>query len=377
MVEIARRDDSTECKSGSPESRNRSRQLGVLREQLTRENRRSAGPFSHPLASQGPLFRLREQIRDVSRIADAVAASADSATDARLNELCSDIRRLIQTQQGWTSRLENQIWRLESQGKLMRRLLQFSAPGSSGTDQLRDLCELIARETQSVPDGLLLLPEPGHRIALPADGVNHLAAMAIEQARFSVFVAMSLLPDGRGADLVAGTFHASASTVTQSAPLNSADAALQIMRSFAEQVMRSTPLRELSGSSSRIVSLTCELLARIERLSFTAADCIVPPGIKEFYGTIAEDWPSSLDGDEQQMARSICIALGLTDATSAERTGIEAGDERLVLTHKLRWHGGENSFEETSAPRTGRKRLRPPHFLKASKEAPRFAVFTE
>ena len=98
---------------GSAESLNRSRRLSLLREQLVRENRRSAAPFSHPLASRGPLQTLCHQIRDVSRIADAIAISADSASDTRLQELCTDLRRLLQTQQRWTERLENQIWRLE------------------------------------------------------------------------------------------------------------------------------------------------------------------------------------------------------------------------------------------------------------------------
>ena len=108
-----------------PETLRRSRRLEILQDQLQRANRRAAGPFSHPYATRGSLSKLREQIRDVSRVADAVLLNAESASDQRISELCGDLRALLQTQQRWTDRLENQIWRLESQSSLMQRLKQL------------------------------------------------------------------------------------------------------------------------------------------------------------------------------------------------------------------------------------------------------------
>ena len=56
----------------TPDTIRRARRLEVLQDQLQRANRRAAGPFSHPFATRESLSKLREQIRDVSRVADAV-----------------------------------------------------------------------------------------------------------------------------------------------------------------------------------------------------------------------------------------------------------------------------------------------------------------
>ena len=90
----------------TPEKKRRTRRVEILQDQLQRANRRAAGPFSHPFAVRGTLAKLSEQIRDVSRVADAVMLNAESATDQRVNEICSDIKSLLQTQQRWTDRLE-------------------------------------------------------------------------------------------------------------------------------------------------------------------------------------------------------------------------------------------------------------------------------
>lgn len=129
-----------------------SHRLELLREQLLRENRRSPGPFSHSLVSRGSLWDLREQIWDVSRIADAVATSADSATDVRLEELCSDLRRLLETRRRCTERLENQIWRLESQRELIRRLQQLLKLMDSFTSEVERLSTETA-ERAAPPSG--------------------------------------------------------------------------------------------------------------------------------------------------------------------------------------------------------------------------------
>jgi hypothetical protein len=373
------------------ESRGASRRLEHLREQLLRENRRSAAPFAHPLAARGPLWTLREQIRDVSRIADAVAINADSASEARLTELCSDLKRLLQTQQRWTERLENQIWRLESQANLMKRLQQVLLHGSPGTDQLWELCEIIARETQAVPNGLLLLPEPGHRLTLAGEGINHFAANSIEQARLTVFAAMTILPDIRGADLVAGTFHFAANSITQAIHAGPADEPLSALLAFAQQLSIATPLKAMSTESLQLLHAAARLASQIDQRSLTAADCIVPPSVVEFYGPLAEqilelthsgETPS--DETDQRLIRSMCVALGLKSSPSSTgSSGSEAktdGDERLVLTHKLRWHDGQSAAADGNAgqtPDSVGKRVRRPNFLKPSGETPRFSVFAE
>ncbi len=379
---------------GSPESLNRSRRLSVLREQLVRENRRSAAPFSHPLAGRGPLQTLCNQIRDVSRIADAIAISADSASDSRLQELCSDLRRLLQTQQRWTERLENQIWRLETQGKLMRRLQQVLQQGSPGTDQIWELCELIARETQAIPEGLLLLPEPGQRIAIAQDCASEFAARTIEKARLCVFTGMSILPDVRGAELVAATFLScfrkqshSTSGTTETLP----DADLKAVLQISGVLEESSVARGLGDDSVRLINVATDFSDHIDEHAPTAAENLVPPAIREYYSALAESWPSSLHRDEasRAMARSLCSALGLTGpADSAAEMCDDDGDEKLVLFHKLRLHDGETSEESLKNSSVDSslnveqpsKAIRRPRFLQSTASAgasSRFRVFSE
>ena len=380
---------------GSAESLNRSRRLSLLREQLVRENRRSAAPFSHPLASRGPLHALCNQIRDVSRIADAIAISADSASEGRLQELCSDLRRLLQTQQRWTERLENQIWRLETQGKLMRRLQQVLQHGSPGTDEIWELCELIARETQAIPEGILLLPEPGHRFTIAQDGPNGFAARTIEKARLCVFAGMSILPDVRGAELVAATFLSCINQRTGIFP-DSADtlhdADRQAIQQLSDALEASSIARPLSSDGVRLVNVATDFSEYLEQHALKAAENLVPPAIREYYSALTESWPSLLHRDEasQEMARSLCSALGLTEpAESVARTCHEDGDEKLVLFHKLRWHEGETSSESeenssfdssSSLAEQPSKAIRRPRFLQSASTAgagSRFRVFSE
>lgn len=396
MLEVASRrwsvESDVDVELGSVETFSRSRRLQILREQLVHENRRSAGPFSHPLATRGPLWLLRDQIRDVSRIADAVATSADSATDARLNELCADLRRLLQTQQRWTERLENQIWRMESQANLMRRLQQTLLQGSPGTDLLWELCELIARETQSIPDGLLLFPEPGQRIVVPSGGVNHLAATAVEHARFSVFAAMTLSPNLRSADLAAESLRLSAGRIMADLETQSDPEAVAELRAFAERIRQSTPEKSTGVDGLQLIHTTADFATQVDNLSATAVDRIVPPDIREFYNSLTESWPESQHQEEAQyeLAKAVCSALGLSAPEKAEDAVISDRSERLVLTHKLRWHAGEGDLrqlaskdsvsEEKSASGLSRlpgPKIRRPKFLNGPSETPRFTVFSD
>ena len=354
------------------------RRLRILREQLLRENRRSAGPFSHPLAAHGPLWRLREQIRDVSRIADAVVASAELASETRTNELCTDLRRLLQTQQSWTERLENQIWRLESQALLMKRLQQVLLHGSPGTDQIWHLCELIARETQAIPYGLLLLPEPGQRITLPFEGVQSFAAMAIEQARLGVYAAMSLLPDLRGAEIVVGILQASARRVAAGLCTENQDETSSEILAFADIILRQTATQVPADKADTLINAAQDFTAHLEQMSLTTADCLVPPGIREFYHVVSERWPLQFGQDDQQPAMSFCGALGI--AAPSRNSGqnlTNDGDDRLVLTHKLRWHSGDSARRAVHSKQESPSRVRRPNLPGAVTERPRLSVFTE
>lgn len=344
----------------SREFQNRSRRIGVLRDQLRRENRRSAGPFSHLLAVRGPLSKLSDQIRDVSRIAEAVAHSAEVAGDRKIDELCANLRRLLQTQQRWTERLENQIWRLESQTRLMRRLQQVLLQHSPATDQIWELCEQIARETQSLPDGLLLLPEPGQRIVMTAQGINQLAASAIERARYSVFAAMTIQPDVRGADIAAGAFrqwaHRASGLMIPSIDERSVE-------QFAGQLMSALSTKTVPDSSSQLISASEEFSQRVDRHSETAADNVVPPEVRQFFRVIWDDWTP--DADEQAMATQVSEAFGIDPNVNAPVT--EETDDRLVLAHKLRWHDGA----------AGSTRQRSPHFQSASAASLRLSVVSD
>lgn len=343
----------------TPETMRRSRRLKVLQDQLQFANRRAAGPFSHPFATRGSLSRLREQIRDVSRVADAVMLNAESASDQRISELCADIRSLLQTQRRWTDRLENQIWRLESQASLMRHLQRLLLDRSPGNDGLWELCDVIARETQALPSGMLLLPEPGHRILLANDHISSRASWSLEQARLAVFSGVTLLPDVRGADIVAQTLQAQSSDLLEFAGRDHNTSV------FAEpQWMQHTAITGPAEEVSRLINLAGNVLTAIDTLSQTAGNCILPPAIEEFYGglSIAIE-ANSIGVEDIAMARAICQTLGLPLKNSETRIEDAAvtDDAAIVLTHKLRWHDG-TANDAAELPQFTQARMRRPHF---------------
>ncbi len=356
----------------TPESLRRSRRLEVLQDQLQRVNRRAAGPFSHPFATCGSLSKLREQIRDVSRVTDAVMLNAESASDQRMHELCSDLRSLLQTQQRWTDRLENQIWRLESQVSLMRRLQQLLLDPSPRNDRLWELCEVIARETQALPSGLLLLPEPGHRVLLTPDHVSSRASWSLEQARLAAFSAVTLLPDVRGADIVAQTLHASSLSLLEFAGQDHA------MSVFSEPLwMHRAAIAGPTDEVSRLIHLAGVVLTATDTLSLNSVDHIVPPAIEEFYaGLSGAIETNSFPDEDTAMARAICLSLGLPGATSRTTSaGPSATDDAaIVLTHKLRWHDGA-AHDSASQHTLPRSRMRRPHFAAPDAAAPALSLF--
>ena len=342
----------------TPDALRRSKRLKALQDQLRQANRRAAGPFSHPFARRGSLSKLQEQIRDVSRVADAVLLNAESARDHRIDVLCSDLKSLLQTQQRWTDRLENQIWRLESQVSLMKRLQRLLLDRSPCSDRLWELCELIARETQSLPTGLLLLPEPGHRILLANGNASSRVSWSLEQARLAVFSAVTLLPDVCGADIVAQTLQTSSSVLAESAERDHAASV------FAEpRWMQRRAIARPTADVSRLIDLAGLVLTKAEALSLTAAEMIAPPALETFYAGLATAIESdSVSEENTAMAHGICRALSLAVTNSqTTSTGPAADDVAIVLTHKLRWHDGTAN---DSAPRTPSTRFRAkrPHF---------------
>ena len=356
----------------TPETMRRSRRLQVLQDQLQLANRRAAGPFSHPFASRGSLSGLREQIRDVSRVADAVMLNAESASDYRINELCADVRSLLQTQQRWTDRLENQIWRLESQASLMQRLQRLLLDGSPGNDRLWELCDVIARETQALPSGLLLLPEPGHRILLANDHISSRASWSLEQARLAVFSGVTLLPDVRGADIVAQTLKALSSDLLELARRNH-DASVFAEPSWMKRIAIAGPVEEVS----RLINLAGTVLTAIDTLSQTAMDFILPPAIEEFYGGLSVAIEANSIGVEDiAMARAICQTLGLplknSETGSVDRAATD--DAAIVLTHKLRWHDG-TANEAVERPQFTRACMRRPHFATSNSPTAPLTLF--
>ncbi len=355
----------------TPETLRRSKRFRILQNQLQQANRRAAGPFSHPFATRGSLSKLREQIRDVSRVADAVLLNAESAREHRIDELCCDLKSLLQTQRRWTDRLENQIWRLESQVSLMKRLQRLLLDRSPCSDHLWELCELIARETQALPTGLLLLPEPGHRILFANDDVSSRVSWSLEQARLAVFSALTLLPDVCGADIVAQTLQASSSVLAEFAERDYASSV------FAEpRWMQRRAIARPTPEVSRLIDLAGLVLTKTEELSLTAAEMIAPPAIETFYaGLLIAIETDSGPEENTVLAHDICRALSLqvTDSQSASTGPAAADDSAIVLTHKLRWHDGTANDPSQRTP-SDHSRAKRPHFS-APQPPPPLKVF--
>ncbi len=359
----------------APETMRCTRRIEVLQDELQRANRRAAGPFSHPFAVRGTLAKLSEQIRDVSRVTDAVMLNAESADNQRVDEICSDIRSLLQTQQRWTDRLENQIWRLESQTSLVRRLQKLLQDRSPGNDHMWKLCETIARETQALPTGLLLLPEPGHQVLLSNDSVTSRVSWSIEQARLAVFAAVTVLPNVRGADIVARTLHAASSHLLEFAGRDADTSSVFSESHWTQRDAIANPNQQ----QLRLIEQAGNVLSATDSLSLTARDLIVPPPIEDFYrGLSATVASTSLTGEDLKMAHAICNALGVsvanTNSPSDDSVAVVADEAAIVLTHKLRWHDGEPS--NSAKPGGGFcSRIRRPNFAATGGAGAALTVF--
>jgi len=344
----------------SAESNTFSRRLHQLREQLRRENRRAAGPFSHRLAADGPLWKLREQIRDVSRLAEAILISLDEAPETRRPEMCSDLRRLIVTQSRWTERLENQIWRLESQMRLMRRLQETLSHGTPCTDQILELCEIIALESLTIPEGLLLLPEPGQKIILPSSGPAALAARCVESARWTVFSGMSILPQHRGSDLAYSAMsHCTHGWLERHDLVSLSGEHDEVTRVLAQRLRSDLSMRPVSAEAQEFAGAIGRFSDAVERRSLSASEAIVPPSLSEFFSSDDLLDATTSRWNANELARSFGLKLPETSEILAQRDG----DEKLVLSHKLRWHeASENADPATSVTSASNSGLRRPHF---------------
>ena len=151
---------------------------------------------------------------------------------------------------------------------------------------------------------------------------------------------VTLLPDVRGADIVAQTLQASSSALLEFAERDYA--ASVFVRNRAGCSAKRLPVRR--KKSSRLIHLAGTVLTETETLSLTAAEMIAPPAIEEFYGGLSAAIEAKLVADEEtRMARAICQGAWSAGCRIPDdvRTGPAATDDAaIVLTHKLRWHDG-------------------------------------
>lgn len=359
---------------GSEESSSGLRRLQILREEFRRANRRAAGPFSHPFATRGSLSKLREQIRDVSRVSDAVLLNAEFTNGLRLNELCNDLKGLLQTQEHWTDRLENQIWRIESQSSLMKRLKNLLLNRSPANEELWGICQIIAQQTQALPSGLMLLPEPGHRLIMADDSESAAPSWAIEHARLAVFAAITMLPEVRGADIVAQTLHAAAPKMLTHMGQSQHDSVFT-QPHWLNRAAISDPAPDMR----QLIKVAGHLLSAAETHSATAADTIVPASIKEFFGQISTIMQTHSVISETDVSKidALCTAIGLTVAQNSNTQDMNStvDDSAIVLTHKLRWHAGSET-ESGFRPSKNSGRPRRPHFSAAGLSTASLSVFS-
>jgi hypothetical protein len=219
---------------------------------------------------------------------------------------------------------------------------------------------------------LLLLPEPGHRVLLAHHQVSSRAAWALEQARLAVCSAVTLLPDVRGADIVAQTLQASALHLLE---FSGRDYETSV---FAEPLWIQRPA--IAGPSepvSRLINVAGHVLEATDSLSLTAVDNIVPPAIDEFYGRLVNVFSPNTIGDQNlDMACAICHALGLPVANPQAYAvdSSAADDAAIVLTHKLRWHEGTVD-QAAEQPQSARPRMRRPHFAASNSPATSLTLF--
>ncbi|MBL8815301.1 MAG: hypothetical protein JNL58_04680 [Planctomyces sp.] len=326
------------------------RRLESLRNQLTAQNRRATGPFSHPLAKLGPLQKLREHIRDLSRLADAAILNAEASSPERMQTLINDLKMLLQTQQSWTDRLENQIWRLESQAKWQNQLLELIRSENLNPCDLGEFCSGLAGETTSLPSGILLLPEPGLSFAPERAfvGWSRSLSWTVEMARISAFTASSLHPDLAGDHLVRSALLASIHSAKDvSEDIHQTDSFRQVIQICVDSQ------QPVAHSVSNLVQLVRRFMLLIEDVSLSSQDRLIPPELVDLYSRSCRQLSSVThvadSGNKDvtsgcrdfettgSMVQEFVKSIGLTNL---EKAAFAVG-ESTILTHKLRWHDAE------------------------------------
>ncbi len=348
------------------DSESTQRRIESLRQQLQQQNRRAAGPFSHPLASRGPLKRLREHICDLSRLTDAAILSAESSSPERIQTLTKDLLLLLQTQQTWTDRLENQIWRLESQRKWQLLLQEILDQQPLCSVAVRNFCETIALETIAIPSGNLLLPEPGLPLSwkMPLSEGDELGR-SIEQIRLAAFIAGTELEGARAADIVATVLRTKLQASFGGILLPRTEIAGQVDLSL----LGALPSNEIGISAAvekdLLIPLTGQILSTIEEASLAAADSAIPPAITDYYSRACagllrkQNLPIEDRRLTEKILRALCLECSDSAATSVQErsaeihgnhNGSEVEGTATVLTHKLRRHAA-SSEESIRRPR--------------------------
>lgn len=342
------------------------RRIESLRQQLLQQNRRAAGPFSHPLASRGPLKRLREHICDLSRLTDAAILSAESSSPERIQTLTKDLLLLLQTQQTWTDRLENQIWRLESQRKWQLLLKEILDQQPLCSVAVRNFCETIALETISIPSGNLLLPEPGLPLSwkMPLSEGDELGR-SIEQIRLAAFIAGTELEGARAADIVATVLRTKLQTSFGGILLPRTEIAADVDFSLLGASASNEVGISAAVEKDLLIPLTVQILSTIEEASLAAADSAIPPAITDYYSRACagllrkQNLPIEDRRLTEKILRALCLECPDSTATSVperatEFHGMHHGSEvegtATVLTHKLRRHAA-SSEESIRRPR--------------------------
>jgi hypothetical protein len=310
-----------------------------LRDELRRQNRRAAGPFSHPLAARGPLKKLREHICDLSRLADAALLNAESAESHRIPTLTKDLQILLQTQQVWTDRLENQIWRLESQSMWQHQLCEVLSERPLSHQSILRVCTSLTRETLAMPSGAMLLPEPGLPATLSVpETLRGALGRFVEQIRYAVLLAGRLLPDVPAAEVAARMLQLSVMQPEFKAAIAAEDSA-----TLAQAIEELGTIEFGDPSEQRIFAVTNQVLSTIDHASVSAADCLIPPLIQEFYSRACCSLVDANAADPCMMTVTMLRCLSLEAPHSCpDPASRENHPSATILTHKLRWHDGRS-----------------------------------
>lgn len=317
------------------------RRIDLLREQLRMQNRRAAGPFSHPLATNGPLRKLRDHICDLSRLADAALLNAETADPSRFPVLAKDLRMLLQTQQTWTGRLENQIWRLESQLRWQLRLDEILSTSGVQRPEITAFCESFAGETRQIPSGSLLLPEPG----LPFSPCSRLSTvpgdlLSVEHLRTMIYFTTVLLSDSQSPD--GGRMMIEELVLQMLNSLHNPVADDVSVSSCIDRAIKASK-RALSNEELHMMTAAIRVIDAIEKASLDAVDYLIPPAITDFYSRACAGLASAHGQSEPVREMTMRIMNSLCLNLPEHQIPVEATGTSVVLTHKLRWHDAESA----------------------------------